>query len=1169
MGISFKLSKVGVRVQPTARSAAPGLPAAVETEKPGADEKDGSGPEAKREDSIVERANDANGIKISPACSGAILPDHEVSFTFSLYDRGYLIAKSAVLDPCQPSVQDGKTLHPYDRASEKLFSAIEAGRLPGDILDDIPSKYYNGSVICEIRDYRKHASSQVHAPSAELGLPAVNKVQLQMTFENVVRDIMLLSDDSWSYRDFMEAESRIVKALQPALCLDPTPKLDRLCQDPVPHKLNLGVGRKRRLRQNPDVIVTSSYMSHGKKVCIDRVSESTKTDEMGIANNNVTHQVLDNITSQIVSGGSQPLRPSSSQDAARMSMVSHSGVQQNINYSAVGNDRGAGGPVSFTGVNSSTSSQHMMAYNDNGLLSVKRELQEAPLQDPKRVKPTISTDDIQQQQQRQQIGPQSAALGGQDMQWKKGMQYASLNGQRYPSPMVNNLQDSGASFYFREQGLRYGAKQEQMDGMDRCKDPLQAMPPENTVLDQQQSHAQHLSQQAAARNNLQNMAQWQNPRGPSEKDMKKEEMLQRRKLAAASRVSSAPMVQSPVSSKSGEISSSSMGGQFGSAATSAAIGSHKDNKFATSSSAAVGYPSVVSSPSDSMHRMQQPSVAPSKRKNSAPKTQPLVSSVGSPASVSNMLPIPNASSPSVGTSMADQSILEKFRNIEAISNRHQLHNKKNKVDKLSNNRKPMINASREKVVTLLSSCFHTEDYKDELRPLCNSMLSGTINSFRTRILNFVVANRSYQGPTKPFRIIFKDKPDGTVGMQYGDPEDFDNRNSHECTLILPSKYHADLLATQLIARMEKEGYDKADDQVVPSNPPGNLSGLSGMLADNTANEVKQEGGITQQLNAAAHANMVSGSPLQQLSANRMLPSGSSNQAVPMQQEYMQGATMSPRSQQLDQNLIQQQQHQQPQLQQNAQSQLQQQTSLPLNQMQRPQLLPASPLSQMLGPGSNLPMGSNHTSNTKATPASLQLHMMQQVQQQQPVQMSRKVMMGPGSSVNMGNMVNNVVGLSGLGNIMGMGNVRSVSSPMGSMSGLGNSPNQMSLGMASNLAAAGLRPGMNPAAIAKMRMGLAQQQRVTSLYPQTGMVGLPGSGSPILPSSAGLAMMGHHSLNRNNLNPMQRAMMSPMGPPKMPVGNFQMNAQQQMQQLQQLQQPIVLVYLFFTRKQLCL
>jgi hypothetical protein len=413
-------------------------------------------------------------------------------------------------------------------------------------------------------------------------------------------------------------------------------------------------------------------MSHGKKLCINRASENAKTDETG--GGNVTHQVM--------SGGSQQLRPTSSQDAARMSMLSQSGPQQNINYSAVGNDRGVGAPVNFTGVNSSISSQNVMSYSDNGLLSVKRELQEAPLQDPKRVKPTISSDDIQPQQQRQQIRPQSAALGGQDMQWKnqqlhqqldaKGMQYASLSGQRYPSPLVNNMQDSGASIYFNQQGMRYGAKQEQVDGTDRCKDPLQAMPPENNVLDQQQSHAQHLSQQAAARNNHQNMAQWQNHRVSVEKDMKKEELLQRRKLAVASRVSSAPMVQSPVSSKSGEISSNSMGGQFGSAVTSAAIGSHKD-KFAANSNAAVGYPSVVSSPSDSMHRMQQPSAAPSKRKTSSvPKTQPLVSGVGSPASVSNMHAVLNASSPSVGTaSMGDQSILEKFTKIEAISHRYE------------------------------------------------------------------------------------------------------------------------------------------------------------------------------------------------------------------------------------------------------------------------------------------------------------------------------------------------------------------------------------------------------------------------------------------------------------------------------------------------------------------
>ncbi|KAL5227800.1 hypothetical protein ABZP36_016065 [Zizania latifolia] len=950
MGISFKLSKVGVRVHPTARAAAPApAPVASEAEKTGAGE-EGFRSETKREDGIIEITNDANGITISPTCSRMILPEHEVSFIFSLYDRGYFIAKLSVMDPCQSSIQDGKTLHPYDKASEKLFSAIEAGRLPRDLLDEIPSKYYNGSVICEIRDYRKHVSNQVPASPADLGL-LVNKVRLQMTFENVVRDITRISDDSWSYRDFM------------------------------------------------------------------------------------------------------------------VSIVS--------------------------------------------------------IKNPKRVKPTVSIDDMQQQQQKQ-TRPQPVGLGGQELQLKnqqlhqqldvKGMQYtSSLNGQRYPYQMMNNIQESGAPFYFNPQGMRYGTKQEQIDGIDRSKDTLQAMVPETSVLDQQQTQGQHLSQQA-----------WQNPRFLGE-DMKKEEILQRRKLAPISRVPSVPMVQSPVSSKSGDISSNSMGGQFGSAVTSAVMGSQKD-KFAANSNAAVGYPSVASSPSDSMHRMQQPSVTPSKRKcNSVPKNQPSVSGVGSPASVSSMHAVLNASSPSVGTApMGNQAILERFLNIDAISQRY-IHSKKNKVVNLPQ-RKPMINASQEKVATGLSSCFHAEDFRDETKPLCNSIMGGTTNTLKTRILNFVVNNRTYQGPTKPFRIIFKEKSDGTVWMQYGDPEDFDNQNSHECILILSTK--GCIIFEFFRSTMEREGHAKADDQVVLITPPCNLSALSGMLPDNTANDVKQEGGISQQLNAAAHANMTPGTPLQQHPANRMLPSVN-NQALLMQQGYMQGATMPPRSQQLDQNLIQQQQ--QP----NAHSQLQQPSSLPLNQMQRPQLLPTNPsLSQMLGSGSNLPMASSHVSN-KAAPNVLQLQMMQQAQQQQTGQMSRKVMMGHGSAVNMGNMVNNVVGLNSIGNVMGMGNVRPMSSTMGSMPVLGNNPNQM-LGVASNLSATGLR-GMNPAAIAKMRMGL-MQQRAASMYTQTGMVGIPpGSSSLILPTTPGppspqLSSQTHGSVNSIVNSPMEQLQISNKGGP---------------------------------------
>ncbi|CAO2194007.1 unnamed protein product [Urochloa humidicola] len=104
MGISFKLSKVGVRVHPAVRSAsAAPLPA----EKPAEAEASVSG--SRREDGFVERAKDVNGIKISPLCSREILPEHEVSFTFSLYDRGYLISKSASMDPSQTACVDWKT----------------------------------------------------------------------------------------------------------------------------------------------------------------------------------------------------------------------------------------------------------------------------------------------------------------------------------------------------------------------------------------------------------------------------------------------------------------------------------------------------------------------------------------------------------------------------------------------------------------------------------------------------------------------------------------------------------------------------------------------------------------------------------------------------------------------------------------------------------------------------------------------------------------------------------------------------------------------------------------------------------------------------------------------------------------------------------------------------
>ena len=55
----------------------------------------------------------------------------------------------------------------------------------------------------QVRDYRKCISEPGSAVSAVDGFPIVHKVQLRMSLENVVKDISLISDDSWTYSDLM------------------------------------------------------------------------------------------------------------------------------------------------------------------------------------------------------------------------------------------------------------------------------------------------------------------------------------------------------------------------------------------------------------------------------------------------------------------------------------------------------------------------------------------------------------------------------------------------------------------------------------------------------------------------------------------------------------------------------------------------------------------------------------------------------------------------------------------------------------------------------------------------------------------------------------------------------------------------------------------------------
>lgn len=119
-----------------------------------------------------------------------------------------------------------------------------------------------------MRDYRNCESEQGSTSTSPPmpGFPIAKKVQLRVTLENVVKDVSLVSADSWSYADLMvrivftlvhdikflsshevmrqcqlfwlqDVESEIVNAMNPQLCLDPTLKLDRLSTKSVNEKV--------------------------------------------------------------------------------------------------------------------------------------------------------------------------------------------------------------------------------------------------------------------------------------------------------------------------------------------------------------------------------------------------------------------------------------------------------------------------------------------------------------------------------------------------------------------------------------------------------------------------------------------------------------------------------------------------------------------------------------------------------------------------------------------------------------------------------------------------------------------------------------------------------------------------------------------------------------------
>ncbi|XP_008243430.1 PREDICTED: uncharacterized protein LOC103341667 [Prunus mume] len=211
MGVSFQVAKTGTRYKPKV------LP---EEDKDN-DEDDSVSDSRDRDDEVHSTGMGAKVADPSTVLVNfrqhSVSEDFEVSFSLKLFQNGFSVGKATEFLNDIP-----EHLHPYDRVSETLFSAIEGGWLPGDMFDGLPCKYVNGAILCEIQDYRS-CFIQGRAADSTKKIPTVHKVLLHMRMENVVKDILSISDASWTYNDFLKVESHILKALQPDLHLNPQP----------------------------------------------------------------------------------------------------------------------------------------------------------------------------------------------------------------------------------------------------------------------------------------------------------------------------------------------------------------------------------------------------------------------------------------------------------------------------------------------------------------------------------------------------------------------------------------------------------------------------------------------------------------------------------------------------------------------------------------------------------------------------------------------------------------------------------------------------------------------------------------------------------------------------------------------------------------------------------
>lgn len=446
--------------------------------------------------------------------------------------------------------------------------------------------------------------------------------------------------------------------------------------------LSLSTLRRKRLRQMTEVTVMSQNKSHGKKVCIDRLPESSERGNMPghlLMQQNHNSQAIQNPGTNMLAG----LRTQTLQDTPNSSLPLVPPQQQR--YLGAGNIRNPQdqGPnsVSVSGA-SPGGLDAMLSYTSDGMnpgtsFNRKRESQEGQMSSMPGLKRTrvshMGPDGVPQQQSGQRMD----GLHGTDTNWKnallqqqdmlgRNIQYPNAGSiQRFSPQQIEGVmnQESGPmQFPASQQGaMRYTSKEEPFE-TGNIRNNMPGVGSDANDLDPRVQSRMH--QNTFMRSNFPQAAWNVNPGQQIEKDPKREEQFSRRVSAQSPRLSAGAPPQSPLSSKSGEFSGGSMGNHYG------AVAAAQKDKAVTSIPAIGTTQSVGSSPNDAMQQRQHQQMTAKRRTNSLPKTQ-VMSTVGSPVSVNTSLPV-NARSPSVGTqTLGDHAILDRFSKIERVAARYE------------------------------------------------------------------------------------------------------------------------------------------------------------------------------------------------------------------------------------------------------------------------------------------------------------------------------------------------------------------------------------------------------------------------------------------------------------------------------------------------------------------